>query len=219
MKDMRGISVQIPYLSKTGKSENLTLVFQLKYTVDNASISETSASIKRNAPSSYYTQNRMVTAEDYQIAPLTSSQEIIKVKSVNRTASGISRYLDLVDATGRYSKTNLFSIDGILTREFIDTKVGFDFITKTDIEGALANVVQPVLTNRKIKNYYLTNFPKTLVGDLGLVWNSSTVDSNQNTGYFTNAAGTKQQLGTFTASTLKLMVINLWTELLIIQDQ
>ena len=32
-KDMRGISVQIPYLSKTGKSENLTLVFQLKYTV------------------------------------------------------------------------------------------------------------------------------------------------------------------------------------------
>jgi hypothetical protein len=43
------------------------------------------------------------------------------------------------------------------------------------------------------------------VGDLGLVWNSSTVDSNQNTGYFTNAAGTKQQLGTFTASTLKLI--------------
>jgi hypothetical protein len=40
---------------------------------------------------------------------------------------------------------------------------------------------------------------------LGLVWNSSTVDSNQNTGYFTNAAGTRQQLGTFTASTLKLM--------------
>jgi len=204
-KDMRGISIQIPYVSKSGKSESLSLVFQLKYTVDNASISETNASIKRNAPSNYYTQNRMVTAEDYQIAPLTSSQEIIKVKSVNRTSSGISRYLDLVDATGRYSKTNLFAVDGILTREFIDTKVGFDFVTKTDIEGAIANVIQPVLENRKIKNYYLTNFPKILVGDLGLVWNSSTVDANQNTGYFTNAAGTRQQLGTFTASTLKLM--------------
>ena len=204
-KDLRGISVQIPYLSRTGKTETLTIVYQLKYTVDNSSISETSASIKRNAPSNFYTQNRMVTAEDYQIAPLTSSQEIIKVKSVNRTASGISRYLDLVDATGRYSKTNLFAVDGILTREFIDTKAGFDFVTKTDVEGAIENVIQPILENRKIKNYYLTKFPKLLVGDLGLVWNSSTKDTNQNTGYFTNNVGTRQQLGTFTQSTLKLM--------------
>jgi len=97
--DMRGVSIKIPYYSKTGKSEQLTMVFRLKYTVDNASTSESSASIKRNAPATYYTQNRMITAEDYQIAPLSISQEIIKVKSVNRTASGISRYLDLVDAT------------------------------------------------------------------------------------------------------------------------
>jgi len=204
-KDLRGISIQIPYLSKTGKTETLTVVYQLKYTVDNSSISETNASIKRNAPSNYYTQNRMVTAEDYQIAPLTSSQEIIKVKSVNRTASGISRYLDLIDATGKYSKTNLFAVDGILTREFLDTKEGFDFVTKTDVEGAIENVIQPILENRKIKNYYLTKFPKTLVGDFGLVWNSSTAQTNQNTGYFTNSVGTKQQLGTFTASILKLI--------------
>ena len=94
--DMRGVSINIPYISRSGKSETLSMVFQLKYTVDNASISETSASIKRNAPANYYTQNRMITAEDYQIAPLTSSQEIIKVKSVNRTASGISRYFCLL---------------------------------------------------------------------------------------------------------------------------
>ena len=203
--DMRGVSINLPYVSKSGKSETLSLVYQLKYTVDNASISETSASIKRNAPANYYTQNRMITAEDYQIAPLTSSQEIIKVKSVNRTASGISRYLDLVDATGRYSKTNLFGIDGILTKEYLDTKAGFSFVTKTDIEGTIANVIEPILGNRKIKNYYLTKFPKTLVSDLGLVWNSNTIDTNLNTGYFSNSVGTRQQLGTFTASTLKLI--------------
>jgi hypothetical protein len=203
--DMRGISIEVPYVSRTGKSETITMVLQLKYTVDNASISETSASIKRNAPANYYTQNRMITAEDYQIAPLTSSQEIIKVKSVNRTSSGISRYLDLIDATGRYSKTNLFAVDGILTREFLNTKIGFDFVTKTDVEGAIVNAIQPILSNKKIKNYYLTNFPKILVGDLGLVWNSSTIDTNKNTGYFTNSTGVRQQLGSFTASTLKLM--------------
>ena len=149
--DMRGISIQIPYVSRSGQSETLTIVLQLKYTVDNASTSESSASIKRNAPANYYTQNRMITAEDYQIAPLTSSQEIIKVKSVNRTSSGISRYLDLIDATGRYSKTNLFATDGILTREFLQTKKGFNFVTKTDVEGAIANVIQPILEDKKLK--------------------------------------------------------------------
>tara|TARA_B110000908_G_scaffold8286_1_gene10252 strand:+ start:6552 stop:10025 length:3474 start_codon:yes stop_codon:yes gene_type:complete len=203
--DMRGVSINIPYVSRTGKSEQLTMVFSLKYTVDNASTSESSASIKRNAPATYYTQNRMITAEDYQVAPLSISQEIIKVKSVNRTASGISRYLDLVDATGKYSKTNLFGIDGILTKEFLTPKVRFSFTTKTDIEGAIANVIEPILKNTTVKNYYYNSFPKVLVGDLGVVWNSETVLTNQNTGYFTNTSGIRSELSTFTASTLKLL--------------
>ena len=203
--DMKGVSIKVPYISRTGKSEQLTMVFSLKYTVDNASVSESNASIKRNAPATYYTQNRMITAEDYQIAPLGISQEIIKVKSVNRTSSGISRYLDLVDATGKYSKTNLFGVDGIITKEFLSPKQTFSFITKTDIEGAIANFIEPILADKKVKNYYYNSFPKTLVGDLGVVWNSETTDTNQNTGYFTNASNIKLQLGTFTASTLKLL--------------
>ena len=203
--DMKGVSIKVPYISRTGKSEQITMVFSLKYTVDNASVSESNASIKRNAPATYYTQNRMITAEDYQIAPLSISQEIIKVKSVNRTSSGISRYLDLVDATGKYSKTNLFGVDGIVTKEFISPKQTFSFITKTDIEGAIANIIEPILSDKKVKNYYYNSFPKTLVGDLGVTWNSQTTATNQNTGYFTNVSNVKLQLGTFTASTLKLL--------------
>ena len=203
--DMKGVSIKIPYISRTGKSEQITMVFSLKYTVDNASVSESNASIKRNAPATYYTQNRMITAEDYQIAPLSISQEIIKVKSVNRTSSGISRYLDLVDATGKYSKTNLFGVDGIITKEFLTPKQSFSFVTKTDIEGAIENIIEPILADKKVKNYYYNSFPKTLVGDLGVVWNSETTATNQNTGYFTNANNVKLQLGSFTASTLKLL--------------
>ena len=107
-KDLTNISVAVPYISKAGNSETLNLAFSLKYTVDNASRSETNASIRANAPSTYYTQNRMVTGEDYQVAPLGISQEIIKVKTVNRSASGISRYYDLLDSTGKYSNTSLF---------------------------------------------------------------------------------------------------------------
>jgi len=203
--DMRGVTVRIPYISKLGKSEQLTLTFQLKYTVDNSSVSESSTSIKNNAPANYYTQNRMITAEDYQIAPLTRSQEVIKVKSVNRTASGISRYLDLVDATGKYSKTNLFATDGVITKEFLDLKQQFSFATRTDIEGAIVNIIEPILADRKIKNFYYNSFPKVLIKDLQVKWNSKTTETNLNSGYFTNINGIRAELGQFTASTLKLI--------------
>ena len=203
--DMRGVSIRIPYLSKTGKQESLTIVFQLRYTVDNSTTSETNTSIKANAPATYYTQNRMVTAEDYQIGPLAVSQEIVKAKSVNRIASGISRYFDLKDATGKYSETNLFGKDGVVYKEFLEPKQTFSFVTRTDVEGAIVNVIEPILSDRKVKNFYLNRFPKTLVGDLNVTWNNLTTDTNQSTGYFTSASGLRSELGTFTASTLKLI--------------
>jgi len=203
--DMRGVSIRIPYLSRTGKQESLTVVFQLRYTVDNSTTSETNLSIKANAPATYYTQNRMVTAEDYQIGPLSVSQEIVKAKSVNRISSGISRYFDLKDTTGKYSQTNLFAKDGIVYKEFFEPKQTFSFVTRTDVEGAIVNVIEPILGDRKVKNFYLNRFPKTLVGDLNVTWNNLTADTNQSTGYFTSASGLRSELGTFTASTLKLV--------------
>ena len=68
-EDMRGIN-RCSYISSIGKTETLSIVFELKYTVDNASTSETSLNIKERAPATYYTQNRLITAEDYQIGPL-----------------------------------------------------------------------------------------------------------------------------------------------------
>jgi len=206
--DMRGVSIRVPYLSKTGKQENLTVVFSLKYTIDNSTTSETNANIKANAPATYYTQNRMVTAEDYQIGPLTVSQEIVKAKSVNRISSGISRYFDLKDASGKYSQTNLFGKDGVVYKEFLNPKQTFSFTTRTDVEGAIANIIEPILGDRKVKNFYLNSFPKTIVVDLNVLWNSLTSDTNQSTGFFTNASGLRAELGAFTASTLKLIKPN-----------
>ena len=204
--DMRGITVSIPYLSSADKIETLTITYELKYTVDNSTTSETSASIKQNAPSTYYTQNRMVTAEDYQIAPLGVSQEIIKVKSVNRTSSGISRYFDLIDATGKYSRTSLYGTDGVLYKENLEPKTTFSFVTKTDIEGAIVNIIEPILTNKKVRNYYYNNFPKISTIDLGITWTQSTKATNLSTGYFKNTASITSQVGTYTSSILKLVV-------------
>ena len=203
--DMLGVNLTVPYLSRAGTREFLTLTYELKYTVDNASVSETNDSIKQNAPATYYTQNRMITAEDYNVAPITVSQEIIKSKAVNRIASGISRYYDLTDVRGKYSKTNLYANDGIIYKEYLDSKTSFQFQTQTDIEGAIVNVIEPILKDKKILNYYYNKFPKLFTTDLQASFNQVTAETNRSTGYLTDVDGTKYSVGTYTANILRFL--------------
>lgn len=203
--EMLGINISVPYLSRKGTRETLTLTYELKYTVDNSSVSETSESIKQNAPATFYTQNRMITAEDYNIAPLTVSQEIVKAKAVNRTASGISRYYDLIDSTGKYSKTNLYGSDGVIYKQLVNSKSSFSFQTQTDIEGAIANVVEPILKDKKILNYYYSQFPKLLTSDLQATFTQVTGDTNRSTGYFVDPDNENYTIGRFTANLLKFI--------------
>jgi hypothetical protein len=101
--DMKNISVSVPYVNARGIQHTLTISLGLEYTVENSSPSETIESIRAKAPAVYYTQNRMITGEDYNLAPLSSSQEVLKVKAINRTSSGISRSFDIIDASGKSS--------------------------------------------------------------------------------------------------------------------
>lgn len=207
-RDMLGISLDFEYISAQNKIEKLSLVLELQYTVDNASRSEDNETIRKLAPMSYYTQNRLVNAEDYQIGPLLSSNEIVKSKSVNRVSSGISRYFDLNDASGRYSKTNLYGTDGILFREQYVEKINFDFETLTDIETVLFNVVDPIVQNTAVKNYYYSNVTRIPYVDQGIKWVSITDDTNYNTGYLQNENGIIQVIGTATTSILKFIATN-----------
>ena len=73
----------------------------------------------------------MITAEDYQVVPLSASQEIVKVRSVNRSASGISRAKEILDPTGAYSNVSTFAEDGILYREESTQQFTFTFSLPT----------------------------------------------------------------------------------------
>jgi len=202
---MNNINIKIPYVSRSNTSETLTLTMSLKATVSNAAPAESNASIKQNAPATYYTQNRLVTAEDYNIGPLGVSQDILKVKSVNRISSGISRYFDLRDVTGKYSNTNLYANDGILYREEFIDKAKFNFTTQTDIEGAVYNTILPIIRNPNIKNFYYKNYSKINTVDLNATWNQKTSGTNENTGYFTDLDNSIYQVGSFTANNLRFV--------------
>ncbi len=152
--DMTGITITVPYTSKAGKVETLSLTMELKTVIDNSAAAESNSSIKTNAPSTYYTQNRLITGEDYNIGTLGINQNIIKTKAVNRTSSGISRYFDLRDASGKYSNTLLYSDDGILFTENLDSKYSFDFVTRNDIESSINNIIIPAIKDTKLLNFY-----------------------------------------------------------------
>ena len=200
---LTNISITIPYLSKKGQIHELTITMALQYTVSNGSTSESNLNIKQNAPATYYTQNRMITGEDYNVAPLAVSQEIVKVKSVNRTSSGISRYFDLIDSTGKYSTTNLYGNDGVLYREFFTNKTSFSFNTQTDIEGVIVNLVEPILSDKKLTHFYMDRYPKIVTSDLGVYWKEVSNDFNTFTGYFESINETPFNLGTFTSNSLR----------------
>lgn len=204
--NMIGVNIDIPYLSRSGVRETLTITFDLRYTINNGAASESNESIKQNAPATYYTQNRMITAEDYNVAPLAVSQEIVKSKAVNRTSSGISRYYDLIDVTGKYSKTNLYGADGIIYKEFLNSKTSFSFQNQTDIEGAIVNVIEPILRDRKLLNFYYNRFPKRLATDLEAKFVQITNDTNRSTGYFEDPEGVIYQVGSFTSNTLRFLL-------------
>ena len=183
---INGITLRIPYTNKSGQSHILTLTLSLQYSVINSAPSETIASIKKKAPQNYYIQNRMITAEDYNVAPVTIAADILKVKSVNRQSSGISKYFDLTDVTGKYSQVDIFAHDGILYKEDQRNQFTFSFTTRNEAFGALKHQVEPLINSASLRNFYFDKFPRADLTNISIDWTFNRAQSNQTRGYFKN---------------------------------
>lgn len=194
--EMQNVILPITYTSRNGRAETMTIRASLRYTVNNATARETLDEIRTKAPQQYYTQNRMVTGEDYNILPYTMFSSILKIKSVNRSSSGISRYLDTIDVTGKYSSTNIFAEDGILYRK--ETVESNDFSvsqTQTDLLSAIKTLVNEEILNTNIIPYtqfvyeklprYTTTDTTTNANPFTAAWTELSTGTNQSRGYFT----------------------------------
>jgi len=131
--DMQGIQFNIPYVDINGGAQILTVTASLKQSVYNAAATESNASIQEKAPQTYYSQNRMITAEDYNVVPLSASQEIVKIKYCKQNSIRHSRAKDIVDPTGAYSNVSVYADDGIIYREEISTYIHIYVLNKNDI--------------------------------------------------------------------------------------
>ena len=201
--EMRGINITIPYVNKRGEEHNITIGLALQYTVATSAPSEAIDTIRTNAPASFYTQNRMITGEDYNLAPLTSSQNILKVKSVNRTSSGISRNFDIIDATGRYSAVNVYANDGYIYKEETEKVLTFKYTNRIDAVNFIRRNLEPQFSNNDTFNFYLTKFDKILfTSGETIEWKTITSDVSQSTGYFKNGTFLSK-VGNYATNSLK----------------
>jgi hypothetical protein len=208
--EMQGISVTFTYVNRNGKTENLTVGLELPLAVSNAQQREPVQEIKQRAPTRYYTQNRMVNGEDYNNFPYTLYSSIIKSKAINRSSIGVSKNLDLLDPTGKYSSTNVFGSDGALYQNNNDSYLTLFITNVNDIRAFLTSSLANALNSNKATQYYIQNYPRYNVnsstGDGTVYWQTSTVDANSESGYFYNVSGSQNvpiPLGIFSNNNVK----------------
>jgi hypothetical protein len=199
--DMQAVSLSVPYIDANGSQQTLTISLSLKQSVYNAAATESNDSVREKAAQVYYSQNRMITAEDYQVVPLSASQEIVKVRSVNRSASGISRAKEIVDPTGAYSNVSVFAEDGILYREETSPTFTFTFNNRSEIQSVLDGSVEAKLKEAYARQFYYDKYDAKSLTSLTATWNSTTTTTNTNTGYFTS--GGALAVGSSATSNLK----------------
>ena len=201
-EQMAGISIKVPYVNKAGQPNTLTLTLGLQYTVTNSAAPESNQSIQLKAPQAYYTQNRMVTGEDYNIAPLAVTSNVLKVKSIARTVSGISKYFELSDVSGKYSATNVFATDGVLYKDINEKNFSFGFSNKNAVFSAFKSQLAPVLSSASLSAFYYDTFvkskpitPATDPITPDFKWALVNTVSGQSRGYFLNKFGSPASVG------------------------
>jgi hypothetical protein len=141
------------YTSSLGNVETCTLTFSLMSTIQNSAASETIEHIRQSAPSTYYAQNRMVNAQDYNTYML-KDQSILRMNSINRTFAGQPKYITWNDASGQYENIKLFGDDLQISQELTINTIN----TNSAVSGRnlLDNVIEPLLSSNGIIN--LLNF-------------------------------------------------------------
>ncbi len=172
--EIKNASIVIPYIGEDDKPYLLTVTLQSTVDFTDNFVGENYYSVKRLAPKVYYTQDRMVNGQDYNILPLSLGSSVVtKVKSVNTTFAGKSRYFEMDDVTGHHSTISITGTDGSVYIEDdpIQLEMFFNLVTG-DIDSFVRNdlttaIIHPSMVNSYYYEYRydasvnMTNIPYT----------------------------------------------------------
>lgn len=186
--------LRFEYKDAMGNIQTASIKVSLEAPITTSSSSETIDKIKTAAPGVFYTQHRMVNAQDYQ-SFLIKDPSILKTKAVNRTFAGHSKYKGWYDGSQMYENVRIFGSDGTIYYQ-PDTRlisipnpnytVSVDQLFEQHIEPILSrpelwlHIGQRLVTSPTVRKYF-TNYERVEIQQqidalvegswLGLNWN------------------------------------------------
>lgn len=160
VSSVQNLASSFTYQNQNNKEQTLSFSFSLVSPIQNSAPSEDIERIRRVSPAVFYTQDRMVNGRDYNEYMLQDNS-ILKLRAINRTFAGDSKYIHWHDPREYYENVKLFGSDLVIY--FNDQEYSF-LVDKSDlpvisgtldddsvingvtIQGLIDNHVQPLLS-------------------------------------------------------------------------
>lgn len=199
-EDASGLQLALPYFGKDGQRYTLVINFGLENSIANGAPAETNSQIKTRAPQTYYTQNRMVNNEDYNVFPLTFGNEIQKLRAINRTHSGHSRYIPLRDPTGFHDGITVLGEDGAIYNEVKNQRSKLELTATLTGEVAVqaSFALQDAISNSQFENFFYSEYIPAIENadpdifalndNTDIRWKTAPDLSSNETGFFIKSA-------------------------------
>src|SRR5699024_8275562 len=195
-------SASFKYNGVDGRVYTFAFTFSLFTPMQNSSPSETIDRIRSIAPSVYYTQDRMVNGRDYNEFMLQDNS-ILKLRSINRTFSGDSKYIGWHDPKEYYENVKLFGNDLVVYFRTADNVLHVlpNELPPEDgglnaplIDTLILNHIQPILedsvfkTGLMLDGLEISKYVQTFTGEEIIAIETSLlslINSTPNTTYLT----------------------------------
>ena len=146
---IQGQVATFTYQDVNGNVQTVSFTFSLINTLQNAAATETIDHIRRTAPSVYYTQDRMVNAQDYNTF-LLQDPTIAKLRAVNRTFAGDSKFIAWHDPSESYENVKIFGNDLLLY--FNTDEASLRANASTSVDVVIDSIIEPILSTAEFSN-------------------------------------------------------------------
>jgi len=182
----------IPYTSSS-ELYQLTMTASLQTNVSNGVSTESNFDIRTRVGKVFYTQNRMVNAQDYNNFYLKDNS-IQKVQTVNRSFAGQSRYARLNDPTGLYQNIKHVAEDGRIYEDATSSTHEYSGDTSIlSVSSLITQYIKPLIKKSDKKTLYQTKYSEIVLTN-PYVWTETSHTTTQSLGNIT-LSGVAQSVG------------------------
>lgn len=140
------VPISFTYTDSHNQSQVFKFTISLIGSLTNASAAETTEHVRQTAPAVYYTQDRMVNGQDYNTY-MRQNPTILKLRAVNRTFAGDSKYITWHDSSNTYENVKMFGNDGLF---YLKDEDATQTTPPTESNTLITTYIEPLLTSTDV---------------------------------------------------------------------